>query len=107
MVATAASRRLTPARCLLTRGVQIQQGGASLLDCGEVGNDLLQLVADVFGDELQVQGRTGIAAAGDRVGISPVPVIAVVPGREDARARPWAAVVPAWARCGVSARETL
>ena len=31
------------------RGVQDQQGGTSLLDRGEVGHDLLQLVADVFG----------------------------------------------------------
>jgi hypothetical protein len=31
------------------RGVQTQQGDASLLDRSEVGHDLLQLVVDVFG----------------------------------------------------------
>jgi hypothetical protein len=31
------------------RGVQAQQGDASLLYRGEVGHDLLQLVIDIFG----------------------------------------------------------
>ena len=38
------------------RGVQAQQGGTSLLDRGEVGHDLLQLVVDVFGVQLGFAG---------------------------------------------------
>ena len=41
------------------RGVQGQQGGASLLDRGEAGYGLLQLVADVVGVQLGVAGGAG------------------------------------------------
>lgn len=41
------------------RGVQTQQGVASLLDRGEVGYDLLQLVVDVFGVEPGFAGGAG------------------------------------------------
>jgi hypothetical protein len=41
------------------RGVQTQQGDASLLDRSEVGHDLLQLVVDVFGIELGFIGGAG------------------------------------------------
>ena len=57
MVATSASLRLSTARCLACeRGVQDQQGGTPLLDRGEVGHDLLQLVVDVFGVQLGFAG---------------------------------------------------
>ena len=60
MVATSASRRLTTARCFACeRGVQDQQGGTPLLDRGEVGHDLLQLVVDVFGVQLGFAGGAG------------------------------------------------
>ena len=39
--------------------MQTQQGVASLLDRGEVGYDLLQLVVDVFGVEPGFAGGAG------------------------------------------------
>ena len=50
MVATAASRRLTLARCLLdSEACRASKGDAPLLDQDEAGHDLLQLIVDVFG----------------------------------------------------------
>ena len=57
MVATAANRRFTIARCLLASGrVQTVQRCASLLDCGEVGHDLEQLLVDVLGVQFGLGG---------------------------------------------------